>query len=304
MNRKKYRVLALTLISAVTLLSVSACNEKENLVDETSESSEKEEYVLETVEEQVLFDENGVSVIVNGLMDSPTYGKGVVLTFVNKTMKALTFDCKKMIVNGIMAPDLFGDRVQPGETVETGAYFGTALYDYLGIDNVGEIQFEFDCYDTEGYDSVYRSELVSVKTSAYDETDREVSFDGKKVFEGYGITIYGKMASDELFNQALLLYVENSTDKEFLFKADGVTIDGEFNEYLYPFSMDENANKLFYLEFIENETLEASTEDVTEAPEEKELEFVGDEFIIEFEIYDRYDASYVGETGPIKLNMK
>lgn len=298
MNRKKYRALALALISAVTLLSVSACNEKDNSDTETPEN---EEYVLETVEEQVLFNENGVSVIVNGLMDSPTYGKGVVLTFVNKTMKALTFDCKKMIVNGVMAPDLFGDRVQPGETVETGAYFGTAFYDYLGIDNVGEIQFEFDCYDTEGYDSVYRSELVSVKTSAYDEIDREVSFDGEKVFEDYGLTIYGKMASDELFNQALLLYVENSTDSEYLFKADGITIDGEYNEYLYPFTMDENSGKLFYLEFIEDETLETTTD---EATEETELEFVGDEFIIDFEIYDRYDATYVGETGPIKLNMK
>lgn len=302
MSFKRYRVLALALISAVTMLNVSACKENDNSVSETPEPTENEEYVLETVEEQVLFDEKGVSVIVNGLMDSPTYGKGVVVTFVNKTMKTLTFDCKKMIINGIMAPDLFGDRVQPGDSVEFGAYFGTALYDYLDIDNVGEIQFEFDCYDTVDYKSVYRSELISVKTSAYDEMDTEVSFDGKKVFEDYGVTIYGKMASDELFNQALLLYVENSTDKELLFKADGVTIDGEFNEFLYPFTMCENSNYLFYLEFLEEE--EYVEETTGEPTEEPELVFVGDEFIIDFEIYDRADVSLIGKTGPIKLNMK
>ena len=290
MIKRKYRIIALAMISALTLLNFSACKEKEE-ASSTEEPVATAEYVLETVEEQVLFDESGVKVIVNEIVDSETYGKGISLTFVNSTMKALTFDCKKMIINGVMAPDLFGDRVQSGESVDIVGYFGVGMLEYLGIDNIGEIQLQFDCYDTENYTSLYKSDLISVKTSEYENMDTEYEFDGEKLFEDYGLTIYGKMASDEIFEQALLLYIENDTDSEFMFKSDGLVINGVSNELVYAFTMCENSDKLYYLDFSEDD-LEGNG--ITS----------GSVFELDFEIYDRADVSLVGKTGALKLNMQ
>ena len=131
--------------------------------------------------------------------------------------------------------------------------------------------------------------------------DDEVSFDGEKLFEGHGLTFYGKTANDELFNHAIVLYVENSTDSEFLFKADGVTIDGVSNECTYPFTICENSSTLFYLEFGHEYSETEDSESVTENPDDSSI---GEEYEIEFEIYDRADVSLVGKTGVMKLNMK
>lgn len=288
MNRKKYGFVGLALLSAFVLTTFVACDGKETTTDDNTSN---EDYVLETIEEQVLFDEAGVKVIVNGMEDSATYGKGISLTFVNSTMKALTFDCKKMIINGVMSPDLFGERVQAGESVDMVGYFGTGMLEYLGVDNVGEVILQFDCYDTENYTSVYKSDMISVKTSEYERMDSEVEFDGEKLYEDNGLTIYGKMTSDDIFEQAMLLYIENDTDSEFLFKALGLTINDVFNEQGYAFTMCENCSKLFYLEF---EADELESKGITS----------GSTFEIDFEVYDRADLSDVFETGPLKVNMK
>lgn len=289
MKIKTNRLIVLCFVLVTALLSVSACEKKEK----DNVSTDTEEYVLETIEEQVLFDEAGVKATVTGIVDTEAYGKGLVFVLENATMKDLTFDCKKLITNGIMAPDLFGERVQAGETVETVGFFGTEMLNYLGIDNVGEIQVEFDCYDTINYTSTYRSDLISIKTSEYENMDTEVDLNGDKLFENHGITIYGKMASDDIFDQAMLFLVDNDTDSEFLFKSEGVTIDGEYNEYLYGFNICENSSTLYYLEFGSGS-----------AEEDAESESIGNTFEMDFEIYDRADVSLVGKTGALKLNMK
>lgn len=283
MIRKKYRIMALAFVLAFSLFSFSACEDKDDATEES-------EYILETIEEQVLFDEAGVKVIAKSIVDTENYGKGIALTFENNNIKALTFDCKKMIINGIMAPDLFGDRVEAGGSVDIVGYFGSGMMNYIGIDNVGEIQLEFDCYDTVNYTSVYKSDLISVKTSEYENMDTEHSFDGEKLFEGYGLTIYGKMASDDIFDNAMLFYMENDSDKDLFLKSDGVTIDDVLNEYLYAFKVFSHSDKLFYLEFggeeAEGEALE------------------GTDFEMEFEVLEAGVATHIGETGPLKVSVK
>lgn len=284
----KNKIVIWAMVSLVTLFSLSGCKEKDN--NETTSTPEPtEEYVLETIEEQVLFDEAGVKVTAKSIVDSANYGKGILFILENSTMKALTFDCKRLIINGVMAPDHFGDRVQAGGSVEMVGYFGSGMMDYLGIDNVGEIEVQFDCYDTVNYTSVYTSDVITIKTSEYENMDTEVDFDGEKVFEGSGINIYGKMADDDIFNQAMLFLIENTSEADLLFKSEGVTIDDEFNEYIYGFTMCDTCYKLYYLEF---------------GDEENEEESVGEKFEMAFEIYDRADASFICETGALELNMK
>lgn len=294
MINKKYRILVLAGILTVSLFGFSACQKNE---EKDIEEGQIQEYSLETIEEQVLFDESGVKVTANEMIASNDYGKGILLTFENNTDKTLTFDCKKMIINGIMAPELFGNRVNAGETSEMSAYFGTTMLEYLGIDNVGEIQIEFDCYTSDDYKSIYRSDLVSVKTSAYEEMDKNWEFDGEKLYEDNGIVIYGKMASDDVFSHAMLLYVENTTDSELLFKSNGITIDSEYVEYLYVFNVCEDSNKLFYLEFGDTDSEESTAE-----PEPTEE--LGTDYEMDFEIYDRAELSLIGNTGALKVSMK
>lgn len=292
MNRKKYRAIGFALLSAVALLAFTACEENESGNNTNDDNSETltEEYELETIEEQVLFDEAGVKVTVNSIVSSANYGKGIEFTMENTTDQALTFDCKKLIVNGIMTPDHFGDRVQPGDSTSAVAYFGTGMYEYLGIDNVGEIILQFDCYDAD-YKSVYKSDMISVKTSEYENMDTEVDFDGEKLYEGNGMTIYGKIARDDVFENALLYYIENDTDSEYLFKAEGLTINDVFNENIYGFTMCENSGKLYYLEF-EPEVLE--DEGITS----------GAVFEMDFMIADRADLTSIFETGPLEVIME
>ena len=68
MNRTIKKLIVPALLTAASLLSLTACKENKEVVSETPEATA--EYILETVEEQVLFDEAGVKVTVNGIVDS------------------------------------------------------------------------------------------------------------------------------------------------------------------------------------------------------------------------------------------
>lgn len=283
----KYRKLfCIIALSAAISMLFAACGkatkntETESDVADNSQSAE--EVVLETVEEQVLVDEFGLKVTLNSLTYSETYGKGAILTFENNSLKTLTFNCKKMMINGIMTPDLFGERLQSGESTTVTGYFGSAMFDYIGIDNVGEITFVFDFFDQD-YESVYTSEDIVVQTSAYDSMDTEIEFDGEKVYEGYGMTIYGHIAHDDVFENAMVLYIDNDADVDYLFRADGMSINGEYHEDMYSTDVRKHSGRLAYVEFSEDMLNELGVESL-------------EEIQIQYHVYDRDNAEVLGTT--------
>ena len=80
MNRIKNRLIVPALLVMVSLLGLTACKENKEDVSPTPEATE--DYVLETVEEQVLFDESGVISYANNVLFPVPLNTTLLIIFV------------------------------------------------------------------------------------------------------------------------------------------------------------------------------------------------------------------------------
>jgi len=285
MNYNFKKIICIMICGIMMTLCLSACN-KQTEKTEKEEATQTSQPKIETIEEQVLFDENGVKVTAVDIVETENYGKGMVFRCENNTMQAVIFNCKKYLVNDISTPDLFGDQVLPGETLDITGYFGSGLYDYLDIDNVGKVTVLFDCFIPTETDSksIYTSEEIDIKTSAYENMDIEHSFDGEEMFSDYGLTFYGNISKDDVLQNAACLLVVNESDSEFILKGEGATVNGTYNEGLIVETINANSTRFIFYDYSDEGAADLES------------------FEIEYEVYDRGKAAIIGETGAIKIN--
>lgn len=289
MIKRFHKALYLLVIAAISVTCLTAC-EKESSEEEVNTETLDTSFT-EVIEETVLVDENGIKVVLQELFDDETYGKGMTLYLENNTIQTLLFDCKKLIINDHMINLTNGEMLQPGTNATLTCYFSSDILSYLGIGKIGEIVTMFDFYDPETYDSFYKTDFISVKTSEYDnmvsEVDFEEKFDGQVVYEDSekGLTITGTyVEDDELFSSALLLYVQNDADTEYLLKADSLIINGTEGGNMVVNNVCGGAKSLFYIEFDKSELANHGISEI-------------EELQTDLTIIDRTLQEIVGTTG-------
>lgn len=284
------RLICASLVLILSCTLFSACN-KDNR-DDVEPTKTDDTVFNETVEEQVLVDEAGVKVVLKELTYNETYGKGMILSLENNTIQSLMFDCKHIIVNDHMANNLFGELLVPGESKDMIAYLDTNLWEYIGINSVGEIVLQFDFYDSTSFDSLLKTDYIEIQTSEYDNMITEADFGGEKLYEGNGLTIYGRYAEDDdLFESAVLLYIQNDADVEYLLSAESVTINGVVGGNLVIHDVCEGRKSLFAIEFDKAELSEYGIDEI-------------EEIELELEILDRTIAEIIDTTGVMTISVE
>lgn len=250
--RKKGRLpLTLALILAMTAGMAGCGNSEapaEGKTEETAEeTTEKEETVSEeqtesdvlSIEEQVLLEWEGLTVTATGIDENSH--SALKLLVENDTSYGIDLEVAEMYVNGCCMftsdPGNSIGEVPAGKKLNASINFNQGVNGFLekaGIEEVGSIELKFivrdssqDVYDDAS--ALYTSEVITVKTSAYEDMDTEVIAEGKELYNQNGIRIVAKELSAYArsdYNYALFLYIENSTDKEVVVDCYDVSVDG------------------------------------------------------------------------------
>lgn len=193
--------------------------------EETADSADSSESV--TIEEQVLFEQDGLKVTATEYVVDSIWGDGIKLLIENDGASDIGLGCNALIVNDYMITDLFSATVAAGKKDYETLNLSSSGLKAAGIDNVGKIEIYFHTFDPDTYMTIADMDCVTIQTSAFDSMDSTPNDAGQELYNADGIRIVGKYVDENSFwGTAVLLYIENNSGENRIIQCDDMSING------------------------------------------------------------------------------
>lgn len=187
-----------------------------------------------TIEEQVLFERDGIVVRAKEYVTDRIWGDGIKLLIENNSDKNVTVGCNALIVNNYMISDLFVSGVAAGKKANEVMYLSNTELEAAGIENVGQIEAYFHVYDTDTYETLFDTDCVTIQTSGFAGMDMVADDSGEELYNENGIRIVGKTVDENSFwGTAILLYCENNSGKNISISVNEMSINGFMMDPLF-----------------------------------------------------------------------
>lgn len=246
---KKFKVLALCLVMSLFAMmalgsgSDSSSDKKDIVASDSTSSTDTADFSdsaatdtkteetssasAVTIEEQVLFEQDGLKVTATEYVVDSIWGDGVKLLIENDGTSDIGLGCNALIVNDYMITDLFSTTVAAGKKDYETLNLSSSELKAAGIENVGQIEVYFHTFDSDSYMTISDIDCVTIKTSAYDSMDSTPNDAGQELYNEGGIRIVGKYVDEGSFwGTAVLLYIENNSGKNAIIQCDDMSING------------------------------------------------------------------------------
>ena len=180
-----------------------------------------------TIEEQVLFEQDGIKVTATEFVHDALWGDEIKVLVENDSAQNVTVSCDALIVNNYMISDLFYCEVAAGKKTYEDLNLSSSGLEAAGISTVGEIEIYFRVYDTDSWDDLFKPDPVTIRTSAYDQMDTTPNDTGKELLNQDGIRIVGKYVDENSFwGAGVLLYMENHSGRNVMIQCEDMSING------------------------------------------------------------------------------
>ena len=199
----------------------------------------------ETVEEQVVYDAEGVRITATGLR-IVRYAPVLTLRIENASGRPLAFDLPESALNGWMWDaslcryvDNDGDpdddeyyeegevTVADGETLECGlGYTNEYFYEPCGIAGFGEFGFVLRACDPESGDTLFVTPVIEVATSLGADYPGLYADTGTLAYEDNGLRIVIVGLNVDEFSTGVQIYINNSADIPVLVSAEHCAVNG------------------------------------------------------------------------------
>ncbi|MGN0317845.1 MAG: hypothetical protein ACI4E1_07945 [Lachnospira sp.] len=222
--KKKFRMLALLMCMVMFAAMALGSGESSGKdIDGANVSSGQKI----TIEGQELVNQSGIIVTATEYVTDSIWGQGIKLSIENNSEKNCTVSCKALIVNGFMLTDFFSCEVAAGKKATDTLYLSSSELEASGITTVGEIEVYFKVYNSDTWEDIFVTDCVTIRTSAYDNMDTTPDDAGAELYNEGGIRIVGKKVDENSFwGKAILLYIENNTDKNIDISVQDVSVNG------------------------------------------------------------------------------
>ncbi len=208
------------------IVSVNSNSDTKNSKKEISkDESESEAEQVATIEEQVLWEVDGLKITATGIDRDSIWGTKLNILIENNSDKDVGIGADALIVNDYMINDLFATSVTAGNKTNDSITLFSSELKAAGIENIGKIELYLHTYDTNTFSTQKSSDCITITTSeTVDETN---NINGTTLFEKDGIKIVGQYVDENSFwGAAVLLYIENNSDQNVRVNCDDVAING------------------------------------------------------------------------------
>lgn len=221
---------------------VAADNTDNAQQNEQEEEPEKPENAEATISETVLVDEAGVKITAKSLEATWAGGAEIKLLIENNSGKNLTFQCRNSSVNGYMVDTMMSVDVADGKKANDSLTFMSSDMESCGIDTIADMEFSFHIYDEE-WETYLDTDTIQIKTSIADSFEYTYDDSGELAYEGNGVKVVIKGLSEDgsFFGPGIVVYIENTGDKDVTVQVRDVSVNGFMVDPL--FSCDVLAGK-------------------------------------------------------------
>lgn len=180
----------------------------------------------ESINEQVLVDQDGIKITATEYVTDSIWGDGIKLLVENNSVKDYTIGCEALIVNDYMITDLFSADVAAGKKSNEVMYLSSTELKAAGIDTVGQIEMYFHAYDSN-WDNLFKNVYSKLETSEFANMDTTPNDEGQELYNANGVRIVGKTVDENSFwGTAILLYIENTSGQNVGINVDNMSING------------------------------------------------------------------------------
>jgi len=245
-----------------------------------------------SIEEQVLYDQDGLKITAKEYTTDDIWGDGIKILVENDTDQDIMLGCDALIVNDYMILDLFASEIAAGKKANETIYLSSSELKAAGIDTVGRIEIYFRGSDATTYDTLFEKEGAVIETSAVGEMDTQANDDGMELYNEDGIRIVGKTVDENSFwGAAILLYIENDSGRDVGISVDDMSINGFMMTPYFSTQVYDGKKSLDDIALLSSEL------------EENGIEAV-DEVELKFHIYDLDSYDTIADSDPITFTAK
>lgn len=235
-----------------------------------------------TLEQQVIYDKDGIRVTVTGLGTDDFWGPAINVLVENTTSRNITVQTRNASVNDLMLDPMFSCDVAAGKKANDQIVLMSSDLENMGISTIASIEFILHVFDSDTWDDIDDSEIITLHTSAADHV-QAYDDSGYAAYHDDGIRIVVQKADSEnsFWGSDVYVYVQNDTPDNITIQVRNVSINGYMVEPM--FSCDVAAGKKAYdaISFLQSDLEDNGISDIHEL----ELEF----YIFDSDTWDDID---------------
>ena len=198
--------------------------EKSTTKDNTSKDATTSETA--TIESQEIFNQNGIVITTNGYEPSSLSDPEIKLIIENNSTQNVTIQTRNSSVNGYMIDFQISCEVAAGKKANDTISISRSELNASGVKAVANIEFNFHIFDTDTWDTIVDSEVVTLNTSLSDTHVQEYDTTGNVLFEDGSVRIISKKLVEDDYDTEAILYIENNTDQYITVQARDTSING------------------------------------------------------------------------------
>ena len=222
----------------IMMFAVTSCDEilsensKKDIVsagtnDSNSQISGNTEKTSLSMEEQVIWEVDGVKITATGITENTLFGTQVNLLIENNSDKDVGIGSDAVIVNDYMISDLTSITVTAGNKSNSSVTLLSSELEAAGIENIGKVELYLHTFDPETYMTGKSSGCLTLNLSGIEKIDTQSNIEGTVLYEGNEVKIVGQYVDENSFwGSSVLLYIENNSDKNIIVQNEDLSVNG------------------------------------------------------------------------------
>lgn len=230
------RIFALFLTICLLAVSMAGCSSKQaeapatsapvSAPPQTETTAPTQTTSGVTLENQVIYDRDGVRISITGLEEDTWTGTKIWMMLENNTDRNLLFTGDVFVVNGITVQAYLYAEVAAGMKANDALELFTDVLDSSGIEKIATIRgYDTRIVDSDSLDTVAKVPL-SLDTSIAETHIQEIDDSGEEVFSQDGVTVIAQVISEEFYGQTVQLLVINETGRDIIVEAENISVNG------------------------------------------------------------------------------
>ena len=179
------------------------------------------------MEEQVIWEVDGVKITATGITENTLFGTQVNLLVENNSDKDIGIGSDAVIVNDYMISDLTSITVTAGNKSNSSVTLLSSELEAAGIENIGKVELYLHTFDPETYMTGKSSGCLTLNLSGIEKIDTQSNIEGTVLYEGNEVKIVGQYVDENSFwGSSVLLYIENNSDKNIIVQNEDLSVNG------------------------------------------------------------------------------
>ena len=192
--------------------------------DDSSKDTTTSEAV--TIENQEIFNQNGIVITTNGYKPSSHSDPEIKLIIENNSTQNVTIQTRNSSVNGYMIDFQISCEVAAGKKANGTISISRSELNASGVKAIANIEFNFHIFDTDTWDAIVDSDVITLNTSISDTHTQEYDSTGTVLFEDSTVKIISKKLVEDDYDTEAILYIENNSSQYITVQARDTSING------------------------------------------------------------------------------